>query len=123
MVETHCSSDLPLAILQLPQSYEFCFTALLGVRIADMAEAVDADLHGAVILDRIHLERARDKFAVNLSADVGFDGGHERGAAVRSAGLVVIELEILGDHGAKLLEVAGVVGIEQSCVEAGDGLV
>jgi hypothetical protein len=60
---------------------------------------------------------------VDLAAYVGFDGGEEGLAADGKSGLIVIELEVLVDHGAELGKITVVVCVEECGVETGDGFV
>jgi hypothetical protein len=112
VVKADRAGDLPGAVLEAPENDEFCFAEVC--RVAGMGEAVDADLDGAVIVHGVDLEGAGDEFAVNLAADVVLDGFDERFASYGEAGFVVVELEVLGDHGAQLVEVACVVGVKSA---------
>src|ERR1700760_4255361 len=54
VIEADGAGDLPGAVFVVPERDELCFADVL--RIAEVVEAVDADLDGAVVVKRVDLE-------------------------------------------------------------------
>jgi len=77
-------------------------------RLPEAAEGVD-------------FEGSGDEFAADFAADVVLDGFDDGLAGAHEAGLVVIELHVVGEKSSELLQVAAVVGVEDGGVEGGDG--
>src|SRR5580658_3128429 len=120
MVEADGTRDLPGAVLVVPQRDEFCLADVL--RVTGVMKAVNADLNGAVVLQRVDLERVGNESPLNFAgADVVLDGVEKRLLADGEARFVVIELEAILDQRPERLEVAGVVSVEEFCVERADG--
>src|SRR5207248_1377939 len=78
---------------------------------------MNANLHRAIILERIHLERSRYQPALHLAADVLLDRCDKRRLTDRQPRLVVIELQVVCHHRAQLRQIAVVIGIEELAVE------
>ena len=83
-----------------------------GFLVSGMMETVDADLDRAVVGNGIDLERAGNEFTGHLATDIVLDSLDERWASAAQAGLVVIELDIVGDQRSEFLQIAVVVGVE-----------
>jgi hypothetical protein len=114
------ASDLPFAVFLMPKDDELGFSNVGGV--SGVMEGVVADLDGSVVGDGIDLKGSGDEFAGDFAADVVLDGVDEDLTANGEAGLVVVELEILGNHRAQRRQVAVIVGVEQLRIEGLDGL-
>src|SRR5207248_10624121 len=116
MVVADRARYLPCAVFVLPQGYELGLSHAI-FRAVRMVEAMNANLHRAIILERIHLERSRYQPALHLAADVLLNRCEKRRLTQRQPRLVVIELQVVSHHRAQLREIAVVVGIEELGVE------
>jgi len=114
MVEANHPGHLPRSVffLLLPELNELCFADRLGRLVTRMVKAVHPNLHGAIVGNRVHLERPGHELASHFAADVVLDGLNECRASPAQAGLIVIELEIVGEQRSEFLEIAMVVGVE-----------
>src|SRR5579864_1477330 len=121
VIEADDSRDSPSGVLVLPQHDELRFADGLLVVRARMMEAMDANLHRAVIVQWIHLKSPWNKLAAHFSADIFLYAVHENLFADGQSRLIVIELEVVGDERAQLVEIATVGGIEERGVLPGDG--
>src|SRR5215469_8976648 len=121
VIEADDPRYFPGAIFQLPHVDELCFPVISGV--IGMRKPVHADLDSAIPLQRIDLERSGQEFPVHLAADVVFDRVEQVLAAECETRLVVIELQVVREEGAQLVELAAVVGVEHGNVESSNGLV
>src|SRR5258708_18297171 len=102
--------NLPRTILVLPQLNELRLTHITVPRVM---EAVHPNLHRAVSMQRIHLQRSGDQLPCHLSADVLFNGVQKRLLPHRQPRLVMIKLQVIGDERSQPLDIACVVSIEQ----------
>src|SRR5215472_9087145 len=104
VVEADGARDLPFAVLLMPEDDEFRFSYVGG--FAGVVEGVHTDLDGSVIGDGIDFESSGNKFARDFAADVVLDRVDKHLTTDGQAGLVMVELEILGNHRAKRREIA-----------------
>src|SRR4051812_44913718 len=98
MVVTHNTCDLPCTVLELPQVNELPFAYALGILVPRMVKAVHTEFEHAVSLHVVDLQRARDKLARHLSADVVLDAVGQGRAAERHSTLIVKKLDIFIDQ-------------------------
>ncbi len=92
-----------------------------GFLVSGVMETVDADLDRAVVGNGIDLERAGNEFSGDLATDIVLDSLDESLASAAQAGLVVIELDIVGDQRSEFLQIAVVVGVEELGIQRLDG--
>ena len=121
MVEADDASDLPDSVLVLPEVDEFGLADGAGVLVSGMMEAVDADLDRSVVGNGIDLERAGNEFPGDLATDIVLDSLEESWASATQAGLVVIELDIVGNQRSEFFQIAVVVGVEELGIQRLDG--
>src|SRR6266542_3867481 len=93
-----------------------------GLRVVPpgVMEAVDTHLERAVAVHGMHLERPRYELPRHLAADVGLDGIEQAPPRAHQPVLVVIELEVVHEEPAELLQIASVEGVEDRTVEGRD---
>ena len=113
--------NFPLVVFELPEHNELCVAALV-FGVVGVGETVDAELDGAVVVEGVDFECVGEEGAVHFAADIVLDGGEEGGLADGEASDVVVELEVVRDHGAESGEVAMVVGVKEFGVESVDGI-
>src|ERR1700730_11038380 len=102
---------------------ELAFADSDGVFVAGMVKAVNTDFERDVSLHVIDVQRRGNEFARGGAENVfPYAFGDGRVAKSDSA-LIVVKLHAVGDEGRKLRQVAAIVGVEQSRIERGDGLV
>ena len=123
MVVADDAGDFPSAVFVLPQMNELALANRLGVFMAGVVEAVDADFHGAVAFHVMDLKCSGDEFAGGFAADVFLDAVGQCGFAKGDAALIVIKLDIVDEERSELFQITFVVGIEKRGVERGDGFV
>ena len=121
VVEADDAGDLPHSIFVLPEVDEFGLADGAGFLVSGVMETVDADLDRAVVGDGIDLERAGNEFSGDFAADVVLDPFDEGLPSAAQAGLVVIELDIVGDQRSKFLQIAVVVRVEELGIQGLDG--
>ena len=119
------AGDLPGAVFPVPEHDGFGF-AYVGF-VVGVVEAVGGELDRAVVVEAVGLQGAGHELAGDLAADIGPDGVKELVATDLQAGLVVVELDVLGEEAAEASQLGGVgavvVGVEDGSVQHGDGLV
>src|SRR5947207_13966936 len=93
MVVADRAGHLPCAVLVLPQGYELGLSHTI-LRVVRMVEAMNANLHRAIILERIHLERSRYQPSLHLAADVRLAACDKCRLTNRQPRHIVIELQI-----------------------------
>ena len=121
MVEADDAGDLPHSVLVLPEVDEFGLADGAGFLVSGVMETVDADLDRAVVGNGIDLERAGNEFTGHLATDIVPDSLDESWASAAQAGLVVIELDIVGDQRSEFFQIAVVVGVEELGIQRLDG--
>src|SRR5882672_10975830 len=89
------SCNFPLAIFVLPQVNEFCFSNHSMVLRPRMQEAMYPNLHCAVPIQWIDLQRSRHKLAFYFSAKIVLDACDNVVPPNCQAVLVVVELYVL----------------------------
>ena len=114
------SRDFPYPVVVMPDGHEFGISDI--VWLVGMMEAMNSDFDRSVSLQGIDLKGILEQGALYFAADVLFDGREKRRFPNHESCLVVIELEVIGNHRAQRLEVAVVVGVEELRVEGLDGL-
>lgn len=124
VVITDHAGDLPTSLLVLPEHHEFRQTAVLlaalGV-LPGVAEAVLADLHRAVAFERVYLQGPGLQIPAHLAADVLLHRIDHGLPPAAESGLVVVELQVLGEERGQLFQIAAVVGVEHLAFERRDG--
>ena len=120
VVEADDAGDLPYSILVLPEVNELGLADRAGVLVSRVMETVDADLDRAVVGDRVDLERPGDEFSGDFAADVVLDPFDESWASAAQSGLVVIELQVVGQERSEFLQITVVVGVEKLGVQGLD---
>src|ERR1041385_1991791 len=116
MIETDHASDLPTAVLIAPEVDEPSLAG--GLMRFRVKETVYTDLDGAIALDAMRLQRATDQFSLHVfTADVVFDAFRQFVYAQNHAIPVVIELQVVGEEGPELCQIAAVIGIEKRRVQ------
>src|SRR5712675_2258590 len=95
---------------------ELRVTTLAGLGSRGM-EPMHSNLHRAIILHRIDFESAWHQFSHDLAANILFNGLSEIPNADHQSGLIVIELDAIGDERRESRQIAAVVGIKQRAVE------
>jgi hypothetical protein len=114
------AGDLPLAVFKLPEGDELGVSnTIFGV--VEVGETVNADLDCAVVLERVDFKGREQEGALDFSADVLLDCGDKRRFADGETSLVVVKLQVVGDHRAEGGQVAVVVGVKEFGVEGVDG--
>ena len=121
VVEADDAGDLPHSVLVLPEMNELGLADGAGFLVSGVMEAVDADLDRAVVGNGIDLERAGNEFPGDFATDIVLDCLDESWASAAQAGLVVIELDIVGDQRSEFLQIAVVVGVEELGIQRLDG--
>jgi len=121
VIEADDAGDLPHSVLVLPEVDELGLADRAGFFVSGMMETVDADFDRAVVGDGVDLERAGDEFSGDFAADVVLDPLDEGLPSAAQAGLVVIELDVVGDQRSEFLQIAVVVGVEELGVQGLDG--
>ena len=121
VIEADDAGDLPHSVLVLPEVDELGLADRGGFLVSGMMEAVDADLDRAVVGNGIDLERAGNEFPGDLATDIVLDCLDESGASAAQAGLVVIELDIVGNQRSEFFQIAVVVGVEELSIQRLDG--
>jgi len=116
MVVANHAGDLPLPVLVSPQMNEFRFSDIVG--LAGVVESMNPNLHCPIVGNRIYLEGSGNEFPRNLAADVVLDGVDERLRADGQTRFVVVELQVVGNHGRQGCQIAVVVGVEQFSVQS-----
>src|SRR3954469_5212188 len=119
MVITDDARDPPCAAIVLPDVYEPADS--FALRPIEIAEAMGADLYCTVVLDGIHLERALNKLATPLAADVLLCVGDDFGPGPGDPAQVVIELHVRREERRECCHAAFVERFEYSCIEVLDG--
>src|SRR5579863_166983 len=95
MVVADHPRDFPRPVLVLPEMDELAFTDPFGVFVPRMMKLVYARLQQAVSLHVEDLQRAGDKFARHLSADIFPDAVCQGSLAERHSSLIVVELYVI----------------------------
>lgn len=113
MVETEDARNFPGSVVVVPEMNEAAFAVGDGRFDVGVSETVDAYFDGAEVVDAEDFERAGNELALGLAADILLDAVHEGWPAESDAASVVIELDILVDERAELVEVAFVVRVEE----------
>src|SRR5947209_14760640 len=112
MIVADRACQLPLPVVVPPERYELCFAP--GVlRMYGLMKPVHTNLHRSVTVQRVDFQRPWYKCPLHLATDVLLDGCKERILADREACLVVIKLQVIGDHGAQRFQIAAVVGLTE----------
>jgi len=96
VVEADNTSDLPYPIFVLPELNELRLTDRLGIVVSGMVEAVNTDLHRAIVGNGVYLKRPRNEFSGHLATDVVLYSVNQSLPSAAQAGLVVIELQVVG---------------------------
>lgn len=119
------AGDLPGAVFPLPEHDGFGFADAFCV--VGVVEAVRGELDRTVVVEAVNLQAAGHERARDLAADVGVDGIDQLVATDLEAGLIVVELDVLGEEAAEAGQLGGVgaavVGVEDGSVQRGDGFV
>jgi len=97
MVKADDAGNLPSAIFVLPEHYELCLSHF--VIVSRVVEAMNADFYSAIVGYGVNLQCSGNKFARYFAADVVLDSIYKCLAATGEARLVVIKLQVVGDHG------------------------
>ena len=98
VVEADDTSDLPYFIFVLPEVNELRLADRLGILVSGMVETVNADLHRAIVGNRVYLKRPWNEFSGHLATDVVLHTLNQSLPSVAQAGLVMIELQIVGQQ-------------------------
>jgi hypothetical protein len=72
MIVAYDTRGFPCTVVVLPQDNKFRFTDRLSVVMPWMSEEMSAHFNCAVAFQMMSLQRARNEFAPNLSANVVF---------------------------------------------------
>src|SRR5260370_373174 len=122
VVEADNTSDLPYPIFVLPELNELRLTDRVGIVVSGMVEAVNTDLHRAIVGNGVYLKRPRNEFSGHLATDVVLYSVNQSLPSAAQAGLVVIELQVVGQQRAEFLQIAMVVGVERFGIQRLDRL-
>src|SRR5216683_2504696 len=122
VVEADNTSDLPYPIFVLPELNELRLTDRLGIVVSGMVESVNTDLHRAIVGNGVYLKRPRNEFSGHLATDVVLYSVNQSLPSAAQAGLVVIELQVVGQQRAEFLQIAMVVGVEKFGIQRLDRL-
>jgi hypothetical protein len=121
MVVTYDARDLPHAILVLPEVNELRLPGRLCVIAAWMVESVNSYLKRAIAMHGIHLERSSNEFSAHLAAEIDLDALEEAlPGPVYQTAIVVVELQVICEEAAKLLQIASIASVEECAVQRRD---
>src|SRR5439155_10668111 len=87
-----------------------------------MVETVNADLHRAIVGNGVYLKRPWNEFSGHLATDVVLHTLNQSLPSAAQAGLVVIELQVVGQQRSEFLQIAMVVGVEKFGIQRLDRL-
>lgn len=122
MVVADDAGDLPGVVFIRPQVDKLAFAKRLCVIVAGVVEEVCSHLNRANAFHGMNLQRAFQKLARDLAADVVFDAFRQLRFAESDAALVVVELDVIGKERGEIRQVAGVVGFKKRRIKSGDDL-
>lgn len=111
VVEADRPSYFPIAIFVLPERDELRLTDI--IRFSGMMEAMNTNLDRAITGNWINLERPGYKFTRYFPANIVLDAVDEGLTPTSQAGFIVIELQVIRNHGGKSSQIAMIIGIKK----------
>src|SRR5258708_40244738 len=85
-------------------------------------KAVNTYLHCAIALHVMHLQCPWNEFPGHFATDIFLNAVSQILSAERHAALIVIELHVINEEAAELLQITPVIRIEERGIQRCDGL-
>lgn len=113
VVEADNPSDLPYSIFVLPEVNELCLAHRFCGLLSRVVEAVNADLHRAIVRDGIYLKCSWHEFPGYFAADVVLYAVHSGLSSASETTYIVIELKIVRQQRPEFFQIAVVIGVKE----------
>lgn|SRR6266516_7447043 len=111
------SRDLPCAIFVLPEVNELRLAGWLPLFRLWVVEAMNTYLNRTIAMHGIHLKGPRNDLSAHFATDVLLYAFGQVLPAEGHSTLIVIELHIVYEERAELLQITPVIGIEECSVQ------
>src|SRR5580700_4700275 len=96
---------------------------LLRILMPRMVEAVHSHLHRSIAFHVMDLQRPWNQFPRHFAADILLYAVRQILPSERDAALIVVELHILDEKAAELIQITPVISIKKRRIQRRDGLI